>query len=541
MAHQEFDFVIVGAGSAGCVLADRLSASGKHTVLVLEAGGSDRRFYIQMPLGYGKTFYDPSVNWMYRAEPDPGLDGNADFWPRGKVVGGSSSINALVYVRGQREDYDRWRDGGNPGWGYDDVLPYFKGMEDNDFGAGDYHGAGGPLHVTDTRSEVHPLCEAFFRASEQAGLKRNPDFNGAMQEGVGHFQINTKNGQRWSAADAFLRPALRRANVSLTKDAQVTKVCFEGLRTVGVEYVKGDRTHRVNARREVILCGGSVNTPQLLQLSGIGPAALLKEHGVEVILDCRHVGQNLSDHQGINYTYEANVPTMNQMLRPWWGKVWAGLQYLALKRGPLSISMNHAGGFFRTSPKHKTPNMQLYFQAFSTLKPKPGERPILTPDPFAGFSIGLSNCRPTSRGTINIRSADPSLHPMIKANVLSTDEDVEEMLEAVKFIRTLARQPAMREIIKVEIAPGPMVQSDEDVILDFRRRSGTVYHPVSTCRMGRDPLSSVVDSRLHVHGVSGLRIADCSVFPEIISGNTNAAAMMIGAKAADLILADRGV
>ena len=540
MGQQEFDFVIVGAGSAGCVLGDRLSASGKHTVLLLEAGGSDRRFYIQMPLGYGKTFFDPSVNWMYRTEPDPGMDGNADFWPRGKVLGGSSSINALVYVRGQRQDFDRWRAAGNPGWGYDDVLPLFKAMEDNDFGADDYHGAGGPLHVTDIRKEVHPLCGAFFKAGEQAGLKRNPDFNGTVQEGVGHFQINTRNGKRCSAADAFLRPALGRANLSLITQALVSKVSFVGKRATGVEYVKGGQTHRVKARREVILCGGSVNTPQLLQLSGVGPAALLKEHEIAVIDDNPNVGQNLSDHQGINYTYEAHVPTMNQMLRPWWGKLWAGMQYLAFKSGPLSISMNHAGGFFRTSEKHKTPNMQLYFQAFSTLKPKPGERPILTPDPFPGFSIGLSNCRPTSRGSINIKSADPSVHPKIVGNVFSTDHDVEEMLEAVKFIRTIARQPAMRDIIKAEIAPGPSVQSDEDVVLDFRRRSGTVYHPVSTCRMGPDPRTSVVDPRLKAHGVSGLRIADCSVFPDIISGNTNAAAMMVGAKAADLILADCG-
>ena len=541
MAQQEFDFVIVGAGSAGCVLADRLSANGKHTVLVLEAGGSDRRFFIQMPLGYGKTFYGPSVNWMYRAEPDPGLAGIADYWPRGKVLGGSSSINALVYVRGQREDFDRWRDAGNPGWGYEDVLPYFKAMEDNDFGASEFHGAGGPLHVTDIRKETHPLCEAFFRASEQAGLKRNPDFNGAVQEGVGHFQINTKDGRRCSAADAFLRPALRRQNLSLTSGALVSKVTFSGSTATGVEYVKGGQTHRVKARREVILCGGSVNTPQLLQLSGVGPSALLKEHGIDIIYDNPHVGQNLTDHQGINYTFEANVPTLNQLLRPWWGKVWAGLQYLAFKSGPLSISINHAGGFFRTSEKHKTPNMQLYFQAFSTLKPKPGERPILTPDPFPGFSIGLSNCRPTSRGSINIKSADPAVHPKINANVFSTDNDVEEMLEAVKFIRTIASQPAMREIIKTEIAPGPSVQSDADLILDFRRRSGTVYHPVSTCRMGPDARTSVVDPALKARGVSGLRIADCSVFPDIISGNTNAAAMMVGAKAADLILADCGI
>jgi choline dehydrogenase len=538
LAQQEFDFVIVGAGSAGCVLADRLSASGRHTVLVLEAGGSDRRFYIQMPLGYGKTFYDPSVNWMYRAEPDPGLDGNSDYWPRGKVVGGSSSINALVYVRGQREDFDRWRDAGNPGWGYDDVLPHFKAMEDNDFGVDDYHGAGGPLHVSDTRNETHPLCEAFFKASEQAGMRRNPDFNGAVQEGVGHFQINTRNGRRCSAADAFLRPALGRSNVTLITKSLVSKVTFAGKRATGVAYVKGGQPHRVNARREVILCGGSVNTPQLLQLSGIGPCALLKEHGIDVLHNNPQVGLNLADHQGINYTYEANVPTMNQLLRPWWGKLRAGLQYLAMRGGPLSISMNHAGGFFRTSAKHATPNMQLYFQAFSTLKPIPGERPILTPDAFPGFSIGLSNCRPTSRGSISIKSADASVHPKIVGNVFSTDHDVEEMLEAVKFIRTIARQPAMRDIIKAEIAPGASVQSDEDVILDFRRRSGTVYHPVSTCRMGSNPASSVVNPRLQVHGLEGLRIADCSVFPDIISGNTNAAAMMTGAKGAELILSD---
>ena len=538
LAQQEFDFIIVGAGSAGCVLADKLSAGGRHTVLVLEAGGSDRHFYIQMPLGYGKTYYDPSINWMYRAEPDPGLDGNADYWPRGKVVGGSSSINALVYVRGQREDYDRWRDAGNVGWGYEDVLPHFKAMEDNDFGANEYHGAGGPLQVADIRAGAHPMCETFFRASEQAGLARNPDFNGARQEGVGHYQINTRNGQRCSAAVAFLRPALRRQNVSLITEALVTRISFNGKKTTGVEYIKGGQTHLAKARREVILCGGSVNTPQLLQLSGIGPAALLKEHGIDIVHDNPNVGQNLADHQGINYTYEANVPTMNQLLRPWWGKLWLGMRYLAFKSGPLSISINHAGGFFRTSAKHKTPNMQLYFQAFSTLKPKPGERPILTPDPYPGFSIGLSNCRPTSRGSISIKSADPSVHPKIAANVFSTENDVEEMLEAVRFVRTIAGQPAMREIIKAEIAPGPSVQSDDDVILDFRRRSGSVYHPVSTCRMGPDPSSSVVDPSLRAHGVTGLRIADCSVFPDIISGNTNAAAMMTGAKGAELILSD---
>ena len=538
MAPQEFDFVIVGSGSSGSVVAERLSANGKHSVLLLEAGGSDRRFYIQMPLGYGKTFYDPKVNWMYRTAPDPGLDGNKDYWPRGKVVGGSSSINALVYIRGQREDYDAWQDAGNPGWGFDDVLPVFKQMEDNDYGPDAFHGAGGPLHVTDTKNHVHPLCDVFMQAGLQAGLAFNPDFNGKMQEGVGHYQINTRNGRRHSAADAFLRPALKRANLSLVTNALATKVRFDGRRAIGVEYIMNGEAHFAKARRETILCAGAVNTPQLLQLSGIGPQKLLREYDIDIVVGNSEVGQNLTDHQGINYTFEANVPTMNQMLRPWWGKLWAGMQYLGMRSGPLSMSINHAGGFFRTNETHKTPNMQLYFQAFSTVKPKAGERPILTPDPFNGFSIGLSNCRTTSRGSISIQSRDAFTHPKIEANAFSTSHDVAEMLEAVKFIRKIASQPAMKAVIKKEVVPGPLVQSDDALILDFRQRSGTVYHPVSTCRMGPDPQSSVVDSRLKVHGISRLRIIDCSVFPTIISGNTNAAAMMVGAKGAQLIQQD---
>lgn len=537
----EFDFVIVGAGSAGCVVADKLSANGKHSVLVLEAGGSDRHFYIQMPLGYGKTFYDPSVNWLYQAEPDPGLDGNTDHWPRGKVVGGSGSINAMVYVRGAKEDFDHWRDLGNPGWGFSDVLPVFKAIEDNQLGADAHRGIGGPLHLTDTRKHVHPLCDVFFRASGEAGLKLNPDFNGESQEGVGHFQITTKNGKRHSPADAFLRPALKRSNVSLRTQALAAKIRFDCKRAVGVEYFQGGQRHFVKARREVILCGGSVNTPQLMQLSGIGPAALLQSLGISPVLINAEVGNNLTDHQGINYTYEANLPTLNQLLRPWWGKLWAGAQYLLAKHGPLSLSINHAGGFFRTNPSHKLPNMQLYFQAFSTVKPKAGERPILTPDPFPGFSIGLSNCRPTSRGSIMVRTPDARDHPKIVANVFSTDHDVAEMLEAVKFLRTLANTPSMSAIIKSEVLPGPAIVTDEELTLDFRRRSGTVYHPVSTCRMGPDPKTSVVDPRLRVHGTEALRIIDCSIFPAIIAGNTNAAAMMIGAKGADMVLSDHNL
>lgn len=537
---QTFDFIIVGAGSAGCVLAERLSASGRHSVLVLEAGGSDMRFYVQMPLGYGKTFFDPAVNWNFKAEPDPGLAGNADHWPRGKILGGSSSINAMVWVRGAREDYDDWRDAGNPGWGYDDVLPAFKALEDNEAGPDDWRGRGGPVHVSDMRGKVHPLTRLYLEAGRQAGLPINEDFNGRSQEGVGVYQITTRDGRRMSAARAFLRPAMKRGNVRVETGAHVTRVLFEGRRAVGVEYEKGGRTLQARAGREVILSGGAVCSPKLLELSGVGDPAILKEHGIAVVEANVNVGEHLQDHLGINYTWKARQKTLNQVLRPWWGKALVGMRYLLARSGPLSMSMNQGGGFFRTDPSRPRPNMQLYFQVFSTVLPKPGERPILSPDPWPGFSIGLSNCRPSSRGAIHIRSADPNATPKIVPNAFSTSNDVAEMLDAVKYLRKLASMPALAPVIAEEVLPGPSVRSDEDLVADFRRRSGTVYHPVSTCRMGPEAATSVVDPRLKVHGLEGLRVIDASVFPSNVSGNTNAAAIMTGWKGAEIVLEDQG-
>ena len=536
---QTYDFIIVGSGSAGSVLADRLSASGRFSVLVLEAGGTDRRFYVQMPLGYGKTFFDPDVNWNYKAEPDPGLAGNADHWPRGKLLGGSSSINAMVWIRGAREDFDAWAAAGNPGWRYDDLLPAFKALEDNQAGADTWRGTGGPLHVTDCSHAVHPLTRRYLAAGQQAGLPLNPDFNGAAQEGVGIYQISTRNGRRMSAARAFLRPAMKRANVRVEMNALATRVLFEGKRAVGVEYQQNGETRTARAGREVILSGGSVNSPQLLQLSGVGPSALLGGLGIPVVHANENVGAHLQDHVGINYTFKGKLPTLNQTLRPWWGKLLVGMQYILTRSGPLSLSMNNAGGFFRTDPAATRPNMQLYFQAFSTVIPKSGERPILTPDPWPGFSIGLSNCRPSSRGEIMIRSANPRDYPKIVANAYSTNADVEEMLAAVKFVRKIASMPAMAEIIEEEVLPGPSITSDADLIADFRKRSGTVYHPVSTCRMGPDPSRAVVDPRLKVHGIDGLRVIDASIFPDNITGNTNAASIMTGWKGAELVLEDQ--
>ncbi|TIS96888.1 MAG: choline dehydrogenase [Mesorhizobium sp.] len=536
---QTYDFIVVGSGSAGSVLAERLSASGRFSVLVLEAGGTDRRFYVQMPLGYGKTFFDPAVNWNYKAEPDPSLAGNVDHWPRGRLLGGSSSINAMVWIRGAREDFDAWAAAGNSGWGFDDLLPAFKALEDNQAGANQWRGVGGPLHITDCSKAVHPLTKRYLAAAGQAGLPFNPDFNGASQEGVGIYQITTRNGRRMSAARAFLRPAMKRKNVRVEINALATRILFEGKHAVGIEYVQNGETRSARAGREVILSGGSINSPQLLQLSGVGPSALLGALGIPVVHANENVGANLQDHVGINYTFKGKLPTLNQILRPWWGKLMVGMQYMLMRSGPLSLSMNNAGGFFRTDPAATRPNMQLYFQAFSTVIPKNGERPILTPDPWPGFSIGLSNCRPSSRGEIMIRSSNPHDYPKIVANAYSTKADVAEMLTAVKFVRKIASMPAMADIIEEEVLPGPSITSDADLIQDFRKRSGTVYHPVSTCRMGPDAAQAVVDPRLRVHGLAGLRVIDASIFPDNITGNTNAASIVTGWKGAELVLEDQ--
>jgi len=533
-----FDYVIVGSGSAGSVLAERLGQDPRRRILVLEAGGSDMRFFVQMPLGYGKTFYDRRVNWAYQTEPDPGLAGQRDYWPRGRIIGGSSSINAMVYIRGHASDYADWEAAGNPGWGWAEVRAAYRAMEDNEAGGDEWRGTGGPLFVSANRADTHPLVARYIAACEGVGLRHNPDFNGAEQEGAGIYQLTVKGGRRNSAARAFLHPAVRRGNVQVLTGAQATRVLWEGRRAVGVEYLRGGTRQIARARAEVILACGAVNTPQLLMLSGVGPGAMLAAQGIGALVDNPNVGAHLNDHQGLNYTYRMKVPTLNDVLRPWWGKAWVGVQYLLARRGPLAKSINAGGGFFRTDPGQSRPNMQLYMQAFSTLLPKPGERPILTPDPFPGMSLGLSNCRPTSRGRIELASPDPLAPPRIVQNAYGTDQDVAEMLAAVKMLRRIAAEAPLAEVIAEELRPGPAVQRDEDLIADFRARSGTVYHPSCTARMGPDAGGAVVDARLRVHGVEGLRVCDASVFPTLIAGNTNAPAMMVGWKGAEIIAAD---
>lgn len=533
-----FDFVIVGAGSAGCILANRLSENGRFSVCIIEAGGSDQRPWIQIPIGYGKTYYQKAVNWMYTTERNPAMDDRQSYWPRGKVLGGSSSINAMVFVRGNAEDFNDWAEQGNDLWSYQQVLPYFKKLETYQGGADHYRGGEGPIHVSDVSQQLHPLNQNYLRAGEQAGIPFNPDMNGASQEGVGLYQINTKNGLRMSAAKAYLHPALKRSNVTLISRAHVSKVIFQDKRASAIEFIKGGKTERVVASREVILSAGAINSPQLLQLSGVGAKDKLEKLAIPLVLDNPNVGQHLQDHLGMDYLYRCNKPTLNDELHPWWGKLWAGMKYIFTRKGPLSLSINQGGGFVKTSPELKQPDIQLYFSPVSYTRTPVGKRPLLNPDPFSAFLLGLSNCRPKSCGQINIVSADPLQAPKIEPNYLSDERDVETLLKGVKLLREIAKSPALDEIIIEEIRPGKAFQSDEQLIADIRDYAWTVFHPTSTCRMGTDADHSVTNQRLQVHGLDNLRVVDASVFPSVTSGNTNAPVMMLAERAADLILQD---
>ena len=533
-----FDYVIVGAGTAGCVVASRLSEDPKVSVLVLEAGGSDRTVWIQLPIGYGRTFFDRRINWMYDTAPVPGLSGRTSYWPRGKVIGGSGSINAMVYVRGQPGDFDDWAAAGNPGWSFDEVLPWFRMSEDHDGGESAHHGSGGPIHVTDIGRRAHPLCQTFVEAAGALGFAATPDFNGPDGEGVGIYQINTDKGRRASSANAFLRPASKRANVALRARSHATRVVFEGTRAVGVEYRRGNEIVRVMARREVILCGGAVNSPQLLQLSGIGDAASLRALGISPVLDAPAVGQNLQDHLAVSYFYRSNRPTLNDELGPLSGRIKAGLRYLWDRGGPLSMSVNQGGGFVRSDASQTRPNLQLYFSPVSYTGTPLSQRRLTQPDPFSAFLLSFNACRPTSRGSLFILSSDPFAHPVIQPNYLTTDKDIADAMAGIRLLRQLATTAPLSGIITGEILPGEHLQSDESLLQDFQDRADTVYHPVGTCMMGPDPARSVVDNRLRVHGVQGLRVIDASIFPTITSGNTNAPTVMVAEKGAAMVAED---
>ena len=541
-----YDYIIIGAGSAGCVLAHRLTQDGRHRVLLLEAGGSERRVRVQVPIGYGLAFHDPQLNWRLFTEPEAALDGRRGYWPRGKVLGGSSSINAMVYVRGQPADYERWAAEGNPGWGWSDALRCFRRMESfapapQPLLPGALRGHEGPLHVSDVSAEVHPLCQAWLSAGDQLGLPHNAGFNGASAEGLGLYEITMHGGLRMSAARAYLRPAMRRANLTVHTGALATRVEFEGRRAVAVHYLRGGTALRVEAAREVVLCAGAVHSPLLLQASGVGPGGLLQSLGIEVVNDLPAVGRHLQDHLCIDHLYRARVPTLNQELGTWPGRVRAALRYIATRRGPLSLSVNQGGGFVRSSAASTRPDLQLYFSPLSYTRATPGKRALMRPDRFPGFLLSAQPCWPTSRGHVQLRTADVQSDPVIVPNSLANADDLEALVQGALWLRRLAATPALREVIDAELQPGPAVQTREQLEADIRARASTVFHPVGTCRMGPEATQSVVDARLRVHGLAGLRVVDASIFPHITSGNTNAPAMMVGERGAELMLEDAGL
>ena len=528
---ETYDFIVVGAGSAGCVLADRLSASGKHTVLLLEAGGEDRHLWIHIPIGYGKLFTDARVNWLFESAPEPELNNRQIMQPRGKVLGGSSSINGLLYIRGQRQDFDHWRQLGNVGWSYEDVLPYFKKSEAQCRGADAFHGGEGPLSVSD-QVEPHEVCEAFIRAAQEVGIPRNDDFNGATQEGAGYFQTTMRNGRRLSTARAYLKPARGRANLTVATGALTERVLVENGIAVGVQYRWHGRSITAHARGEVILSAGAFGSPQILQLSGLGPAALLRQHGISVLRDIPGIGADLQDHLQARLQYRVTRPiTVNDAVTRFDRRMWAGLRYVLFRKGPLAVSAGYAGGFFRTDPRLESPDVQCHLLLFSADKPGGSLHP------WPGMTASICQLRPESRGTLRIKSADPADAPEIKLNYLSTEGDKRTMVQGLQLLRRIMGAPALKPHIAEERDPGPSCTSDADLLAFIRARGTTIFHPTSTCRMGVDE-AAVVDPELRVKGIGRLRIADASVMPTVVSGNTNAACIMIGEKCSDLILRD---
>ncbi|MEM7060745.1 MAG: choline dehydrogenase [Pseudomonadota bacterium] len=529
---MEFDFVIVGAGSAGCVVANRLSASGKYSVLLIEAGGKDTNPWIHIPVGYFKTMGNPKTDWCLETEPDPGLNGRAIKFPRGKVLGGSSSINGLLYVRGQPQDFDQWRQLGNTGWGWSDVLPLFKRSETWEMNGSDLRGGNGPLHVSKSRL-ARDVVDAWIEAAVAAGYPHNPDYNGEDQEGVNYFQLTSHKGLRCSTAVAYLKPARSRRNLEVMTNTHVTGLTFDGLRVTGLTASQQGRTFDVKARREVILSAGAIASPHIMMLSGLGPAEGLSGYGIDVRHNLPGVGRNLQDHLQARPVYKCNVSTINTEIRSLFSKALMALEYAVRRTGPMTMAASLGAAFLKTRPELETPDIQFHIQPWSADSPAEG------PHPFSAFTASVCQLRPESTGHIALKSNDPRQAPAIHMNYLATPNDRDTLVEGIRVSRKIARTDPLKSIITEEHAPGADVSDDSsEAILEWARNNATtIYHPTGTCKMGTDPLA-VTDPRLRVHGVQGLRVADASIMPVITSGNTNAPTIMIGEKASDMILED---
>ena len=536
----DFDYIIVGGGSSGATLAGRLSSNPSVKVLLLEAGPSDGSLKIKVPLGYGSLFYDQKFNWKYETEPEAELNGRKMYWPRGKVLGGSSAINAMVYVRGHQNDFNDWEKVA-PSWSWSNVEPLFKKIEAWKGKSSSARGSSGPVGVSNVERDVHPLTNKYLEAGQELGFPLNRDYNGSHMEGVSVYQTTIANGLRVSSASAYISKRNTGRNLRVITNAHVTKLIFDGRRAIGVCFSQGSRETTVLTDGEVILSAGALNSPHLLYLSGLGPANELQPHGISVLQDMPHVGRHLQDHIGVDFTLAVNRPSLNQKLRPVLGKFLVGLEYLFFKSGPLAMSLNQAGGFVKSDPSLEAPDLQLYFSPLSYSTAPQGKRPLMSPDPYPAVRLGFNPTKPTSEGWISLKSSNPFESPKFVGNYLSTEEDKKVMISGMHLMRKFLKTKAMRDIVEEELSPGSDFNDDKSFMDFARSEGGTVFHQCGTCRMGKDISSSVVDESLKVHGIDGLRVADASIFPRITTGNTNAPSIMVGEKAADIILAEQKI
>ncbi len=534
VATETYDYIVTGAGSAGCVVAARLSENGRYSVLLLEAGGKDSSPWIHVPMGYSKLYANPRYNWMYESEPEPQLNGRTVFQPRGKVLGGTSSINGMLYMRGHPSDYDEWRQRGCAGWDWDSVLPYFKKAEDQERGPSEFHGVGGPLRVSNHPVRLE-LADQWVAAAIEAGLPANSDFNDGEQDGAGPFQSTINRRRRWSTAAAYLRPARKRPNLEVATNAHATKVLIENGRAVGIAYVRNGAQQIARARGEVIVCGGVFNTPQLLQLSGLGPGGLLQGLGIPVVRDMPAVGADLQDHFCARMHFRCTKPiTLNDVANVFWRRILAGLQYALFQTGPLASNGIAAGAFARSDPRMSRPDLQLNFTAWSFAG---RDSKGVYPHAFPGFSTNTVHLRPDARGHVRLKSPDPMVPPAIQFNFLRTAYDLQAVTTGMRMVRKISQQPALVPYVAEELFPTLAVNTDAEFEQAIRKGGQSNLHPVGTCRMGPND-NDAVDPRLRVHGIGALRVVDASVMPTIPAGNTNAPTIMIAEKACDMILED---